>query len=68
MFCWAAFIMQSPLYCAGQSESYFEQCYEIQDKLGTGSFGEVYRVRSKEDGRIYACKKSIRKFRGESDR
>jgi len=40
----------------------------IKDKLGAGSFGEVYKVESKEDGKIYAVKRSSQKFRGEWDR
>uniref|UniRef100_A0A6A7FTT7 non-specific serine/threonine protein kinase n=1 Tax=Hirondellea gigas TaxID=1518452 RepID=A0A6A7FTT7_9CRUS len=63
-----SFIAQSPIYQSQQQESYFEQCYDIEAKLGVGSFGEVYRVRCKEDGRIYACKKTLIKFRGDSDR
>lgn len=64
----AAFIAESPIYNARETNSYFEQCYEVEDKLGRGSFGEVFKVRCKEDGRIYACKKTIFKFRGDSDR
>ncbi|XP_076062050.1 membrane-associated tyrosine- and threonine-specific cdc2-inhibitory kinase-like isoform X2 [Oratosquilla oratoria] len=63
-----SFIEQSPIYRPEKSDSYFEQCYVIEEKLGAGSFGEVYRVRSKEDGRLYACKKTLLRFRGESDR
>ncbi|KAA0202794.1 hypothetical protein HAZT_HAZT011213 [Hyalella azteca] len=63
-----SFIAESPIYNAQHSKSYFEQCYEIEDKLGKGSFGEVYRVRCKESGKVYACKKTILKFRGDSDR
>ncbi|KAF2365507.1 Protein kinase domain [Trinorchestia longiramus] len=63
-----SFIADSPIYNCRGGTSYFEQCYEIEDKLGKGSFGEVYRVRCKDDGRVYACKKTIFKFRGDSDR
>ena len=47
---------------------YFEQEFEIISKLGMGSFGEVYKVRCKEDGKLYAVKRSHERFRGESDR
>lgn len=40
----------------------------IKEKLGAGAFGEVYKVESKEDGRIYAVKRSSQRFRGEWDR
>ena len=32
--------------------------YEIIDQLGSGSFGEVFKVRSKVDNKIYALKKA----------
>ncbi|XP_045582114.1 membrane-associated tyrosine- and threonine-specific cdc2-inhibitory kinase [Procambarus clarkii] len=63
-----SFIAQSPVYRAEKSALYFEQCYIIEEKLGAGSFGEVFRVRSKEDGQLYACKRTLLKFRGEGDR
>ncbi|XP_067655184.1 membrane-associated tyrosine- and threonine-specific cdc2-inhibitory kinase-like [Haliotis asinina] len=47
---------------------YFNQCFEIISKLGAGSFGEVFKVRSREDSRLYAVKRSQERFRGESDR
>jgi len=40
----------------------------IKEKLGAGAFGEVYKVESREDGRIYAVKRSSQRFRGEWDR
>lgn len=40
----------------------------IREKLGAGAFGEVYKVESKEDGKIYAVKRSSQRFRGEWDR
>lgn len=36
--------------------------------IGTGSFGTVFRARSRLDGAMYAIKRSNRKFRGNSDK
>lgn len=36
--------------------------------LGSGFFGDVFKVRSKEDGKFYAVKKSRERFKGSSDR
>lgn len=58
----------SSIYKADRPESYFEQCFDVIERIGEGSFGEVFKVRSKCDGRLYAIKKSIKLFRGESYR
>lgn len=58
----------SPHYNASNKELFFDQCFDIECKLGVGSFGEVFKVRSKEDGKLYAVKRSRQRFRGESDR
>lgn len=47
---------------------YFEQEFESICKIGMGSFGEVYKVKCKEDGKLYAVKRSHERFRGECDR
>lgn len=58
--------MVTPIYTdANQSESYFEQNFEILSKLGEGSFGEVFKVQSKEDGLLYAVKRSKQFYKGE---
>ncbi|XP_014779409.1 membrane-associated tyrosine- and threonine-specific cdc2-inhibitory kinase isoform X1 [Octopus bimaculoides] len=58
----------NPNYDEHNKEPYFNQCFEVVSKIGAGSFGEVYKVRSKADGQYYAVKKSREAFRGESDR
>lgn len=35
------------------------QDYEVLNKLGEGTFGEVYRAKSRKTGRLYALKKII---------
>jgi serine/threonine protein kinase len=37
-------------------------------KLGSGTFADVYKARSKEDGHFYAVKRNKRQFRGRKDR
>lgn len=58
----------SRLYDHSKEETFFKQCFQTLYKLGRGSFGEVYKVRSREDGSVYAVKRSVSPFRGESDR
>ncbi len=58
----------SPHYDRQKTELFFEQCFISEGSLGCGSFGKVYRVRSKEDNKYYAIKKSREKFKGISDR
>lgn len=58
----------SRIYDETLNVSYFDQCFQQIAKIGEGSFGEVYKVRSKEDGLYYAIKRSKECFRGECDR
>lgn len=59
----------SPIYnLNNRQQTYFEQCFEEILKIGEGSFGEVFRVKSREDGKFYAIKKSKEYFRGEFNR
>eukprot|EP00794_Sanderia_malayensis_P017079 gene17079-18800_t len=60
--------IESPHYNAELHVSYFEQCFKVLSRLGCGSFGEVFKVQSKEDGKLYAVKKSRVRFRGDYDR
>ncbi|ETN62355.1 mitosis inhibitor protein kinase [Anopheles darlingi] len=55
----------SALYNRSKTESYYEQCFDQLAKVGEGSFGEVFKVRSRTDGQLYAVKKSIALFRSE---
>lgn len=58
----------SSFYDRKKNDSYFEQCFETICKLGEGSFGEVYKVRCRDDGNLYAIKKTKQIFRSESHR
>ncbi|XP_066433293.1 membrane-associated tyrosine- and threonine-specific cdc2-inhibitory kinase isoform X1 [Eleutherodactylus coqui] len=58
----------SRLYDHSKEETFFKQCFQTLCKLGMGSFGEVYKVRSREDGHLYAVKRSVSPFHSESDR
>ncbi|XP_072340166.1 membrane-associated tyrosine- and threonine-specific cdc2-inhibitory kinase isoform X2 [Scyliorhinus torazame] len=60
--------LSSRVYDESKKDLYFEQCFQKISKLGHGSFGEVFKVRSKEDGQLYAVKRSMELFRGETDR
>uniref|UniRef100_G1RED0 Membrane-associated tyrosine- and threonine-specific cdc2-inhibitory kinase n=1 Tax=Nomascus leucogenys TaxID=61853 RepID=G1RED0_NOMLE len=46
--------LQSPGYDPSRPESFFQQSFQRLSRLGHGSYGEVFKVRSKEDGRLYA--------------
>ncbi|CAG2183062.1 unnamed protein product, partial [Oppiella nova] len=43
-------------------------CFIVEKKIGSGSFGDVFKVKSREDGKYYAIKKSRERFKGKSDR
>uniref|UniRef100_A0A8C3YH21 Membrane-associated tyrosine- and threonine-specific cdc2-inhibitory kinase n=1 Tax=Catagonus wagneri TaxID=51154 RepID=A0A8C3YH21_9CETA len=60
--------LQSPGYDPNRPESFFQQSFHRLGRLGHGSYGEVFKVRSKEDGRLYAVKRSTSPFRGPKDR
>ncbi|KAM3860112.1 membrane-associated tyrosine- and threonine-specific cdc2-inhibitory kinase [Diretmus argenteus] len=65
-------LIESPpptsLYDTNKQESYFSQCFTNLGLLGRGSFGEVYKVLSHNDGRHYAVKRAVHRFRGNSER
>jgi hypothetical protein len=42
--------------------------FDILSLLGSGTFADVYKVRSKINGKLYAVKKNRRHFRGKRDR
>ncbi|ODN00332.1 Membrane-associated tyrosine- and threonine-specific cdc2-inhibitory kinase [Orchesella cincta] len=53
---------------ANSSCSILKHAFEIQERLGFGSFGDVFRVKGKKDNKEYAIKKSRRMYSGEGDR
>lgn len=55
-------------YDESRQESYFDQMFDIERKIGSGYFGDVFKVRSRVDRRYYAVKKSREAFKGKSDR
>ncbi|XP_061417681.1 membrane-associated tyrosine- and threonine-specific cdc2-inhibitory kinase isoform X2 [Lethenteron reissneri] len=62
-------LLRSRIYDKSRSEvTYFAQCFEVLERIGLGSFGEVFKVRSWEDGSLYAVKRCREPFRGERDR
>lgn len=42
--------------------------FEVISTLGSGTFADVYKVKSRVDGRLYAIKRNRRQFRGKRDR
>jgi len=42
--------------------------FEVISKIGEGSFGEAFKVRSRVDGNLYAIKKAKSKYLGFRDR
>merc|ERR1719228_1548853 len=67
-----ALVTESPLHSSvyddRKSESYFEQAFSIERKIGAGCFGTVYKVRCKEDNKLYAVKIAKQMYKGQSDR
>jgi len=58
----------SAVYDSAKKASYFEQAFAIEAFIGAGCFGNVYRVRAKEDGGLYAVKIARDTYRGIGDR
>lgn len=57
--------LSSPHYCPDRAETYFDQCFVVLARLGEGSFSEVFRVRSLDDGCEYAVKRSKQPYKSE---
>jgi len=60
--------LHSSVYDNNKKQSYFQQAFQVESEIGEGCFGTVYRVRSKEDGKVYAVKIARDKYKGPSDR
>ncbi|CAG0915749.1 unnamed protein product [Notodromas monacha] len=50
-------LTMSRLYDTTKPDPYFRQCFDVLEDMGRGSFAVVYKVRDKEDGRLYAVKR-----------
>ncbi len=68
VFCHSTIDMISKHYDEKKKDLFFEQCFVVEGILGCGSFGKVYKVKSKEDGQYYAVEKSREQFKGHADR
>ena len=70
----ASYFEQVKLLKSCQTDDFFNffsslfQAFTIEEKIGAGCFGTVYKVRSKEDGKLYAVKIATERYRGLSDR
>ncbi|KJE88565.1 hypothetical protein CAOG_08396 [Capsaspora owczarzaki ATCC 30864] len=60
--------MTNAFYNPEIDQTYFEQCFVSLERMGSGSFGNVFKVRSREDGRVYAIKIAKQRFRSQTDR
>lgn len=58
----------SPQYNKKTNLSYYEQRFEQISRIGEGSFGEVFKVQSKDDGKYYAVKRTKQFLRSENYR
>lgn len=50
------------------NSTYFEREFELCTTLGQGSFGDVFKVRSRSDGQTYAIKRTKAPFYGNKDK
>lgn len=51
----------------GNEPTYFERKFINMGVIGQGTFGVVFKVEGKKDGREYAIKQSLKPFRGQKD-
>lgn len=58
--------LESPKYDRANSQTFFEQVFQIDEIIGRGSFGEVFAARCREDSQLYAVKVSIAPMRQHS--
>lgn len=60
--------LSNSFYDHSNRHTFLDQCFENKRLLGSGCFGNVFSVRSKLDGRMYAVKQSRQPFKSDSDR
>lgn len=56
------------LFDRSLKESYYQQAFKETARIGSGYFGTVFKVQSKEDGKLYAIKIANERYKGYSDR
>lgn len=58
--------LDSPHYDRDNTQTFFEQVFQIDSIIGRGSFGEVFKARCREDSHLYAVKVSLAPMRQHS--
>jgi membrane-associated tyrosine/threonine-specific cdc2-inhibitory kinase len=52
----------------GDYPDYFEEHFIVIEKLGSGSFADAFKVQFRDDGKLYALKRTRQPYMGHKDR
>eukprot|EP01135_Chromosphaera_perkinsii_P004241 Nk52_evm30s272 gene=Nk52_evmTU30s272 len=61
-------LSSSPTSVKRNLEMYINDLFELEEIIGVGSFGKVFRAKRKDDQQYYAVKRSHEPFKSENDR